>query len=80
LFSVDTAHCLIQCFFFFFHNSVDGAQTHFKFSTKSDRITLLSCNRYAQDNDTTMFAELERTPSDLAIHMGDQVCGVLLLG
>jgi hypothetical protein len=51
----------------------DGSAVPFSFSTRSARITFLSCNRYVEDGDSDMFAELVATQSDLAVHLGDQV-------
>ncbi len=44
-----------------------------RFTTLSDKLLFLSCNRIAQDNDTTLFPALADAQRDLAIHMGDQV-------
>ncbi len=51
----------------------DGSKVPFSFTTRAERVLFLSCNRYAEDGDASMLAELAATPSDLAVHMGDQV-------
>lgn len=51
----------------------DAVVVPFRFTTRASNIMFLSCNRYVEDGDASMFANLTDARRDLAVHLGDQV-------
>lgn len=61
-----------------YKGSVGGTSLAFKTAGEILRVAFLSCNRGIEDGDFGFYEELQRTPCDLIVHLGDQVYADIL--